>query len=272
MSMSDHEKTITVDGVDYTVNWEDDRTGNPSEITYAVYDCQGRCMGEIIRGFHTTSNYYAGYTYWKRGATKDWDVDTGAVDMEIIEHLDGDDLTAWHDAVFDGFQGYDGTGSTWISAVKHFIAAFDAAMSPRFEAAQTRPIHQSQNEDEDADHTITCTGCGGERIISMTNEVILSATPENGLCAEELDECPSTTDLINDSLQEALERDEDEGEPSDVIDDNKIFLDDLGHYDWTDEELCCGILWSQVAAFSNHVKYCPCCGSALSYIPKEALE
>lgn len=185
--MSHHEKTITVDGVDYTVNWEDDRTDNPDEITYAVYDCQGRCMGEVIRSFHTTSSYHNGYTYWKRGATKDWDVDTGAVDMEVVEHLDGDGLTAWHDAVFTAFKltggGY--TGTTWVSAVKHFIAAFDNAMR------SVRPT-------------------------------------------------PSVEDEI------------------------------VG--DWTDEELCCGIIWAQVERFSNIVKHCPCCGDRLSYIPKEALE
>lgn len=35
--------------------------------------------------------------------------------------------------------------------------------------------------------TITCTGCGGERI--MTDDQI--DVPENGLCAMELDSCPS---------------------------------------------------------------------------------
>lgn len=186
--MSHHEKTITVGGVDYTVNWDDDRTDNPDDITYAVYDCQGRCMGEVIRSFHTTSSYYNGYTYWKRGATRAWDVDTGAVDMEIIEHLDGDALTAWHDDLFDLFtdavkgRQNEGRTSTWLTIVKHFIEAFDAAMVPM----------------------------------------------------------PPVEDEI------------------------------VG--DWTDEELCCGIIWAQVERFSNIVKHCPCCGDRLSYIPKEALE
>ena len=70
---------------------------------------------------------------------------------------------------------------------------------------ETPCFHQSEDEEEDADHTITCTGCGGERIIN--DEVILSAAPENGLCAEELDECPSTTDLLQEALEESLQPD-----------------------------------------------------------------
>lgn len=58
--------------------------------------------------------------------------------------------------------------------------------------------------ESDDDHTITCTGCGGERI---TDDVVLSAIPENGLCAEELDECPSTTDLLQEALEESLQPD-----------------------------------------------------------------
>jgi hypothetical protein len=42
--------------------------------------------------------------------------------------------------------------------------------------------------------------------------------------------------------------------------------------DWTDEEVCCGFLWFQFENFSNHVKFCPCCGSELRDIPEEALE
>ena len=42
--------------------------------------------------------------------------------------------------------------------------------------------------------------------------------------------------------------------------------------DWTDEEVCCGFLWFQFEKFSNHVKFCPCCGSELRDIPEEALE
>ena len=74
-----------------------------------------------------------------------------------------------------------------------------------FEELWEQRLHQSQDEEEDDDYTITCTGCGGERIIE--DEVILSATPENGLCAEELDECPSTTDLLQEALEESLQPD-----------------------------------------------------------------
>lgn len=45
--------------------------------------------------------------------------------------------------------------------------------------------------------TITCTGCGGERI--MTQDQI--DVPENGLCDQELDSCPSDQNLL---LEEAL--------------------------------------------------------------------
>ena len=184
-----HEKTITVGGVDYDVHWDDDRTGNPDDITYTVYDCQGRCMGDVMRSFHTTSSYHAGSTYWRRGATKDWDIDTvGVMDDDIVEGLTDDQVGAFHDAVYTAFRnGFAanppkwGATSTWLTIVKHFIKAFDEAMS-------------------------------------------------------------SLSTVEAESI------------------------------DWRDEELCCGILWSQVAAFSNHVKHCPCCGSALSYIPKGALE
>ena len=40
--------------------------------------------------------------------------------------------------------------------------------------------------------TITCTGCGGER--RMTDDQI--DVPENGLCAMELDSCPSDQELL----------------------------------------------------------------------------
>ena len=46
--------------------------------------------------------------------------------------------------------------------------------------------------------TITCTGCGGERI--MTQDQI--DVPENGLCDLELDTCPSDQNLL---LEEALD-------------------------------------------------------------------
>ena len=50
--------------------------------------------------------------------------------------------------------------------------------------------------------TITCTGCGGERI--MTQDQI--DVPENGLCALELDSCPSDQNLLLEEALNALER------------------------------------------------------------------
>ena len=47
--------------------------------------------------------------------------------------------------------------------------------------------------------TITCTGCGGERIMLPTHSAF--DVPENGLCDLELDSCPSDQNLL---LEEAL--------------------------------------------------------------------
>lgn len=50
--------------------------------------------------------------------------------------------------------------------------------------------------------TITCTGCGGERI--MTEDLI--DVPENGLCEMELDSCPSDQELLLEEALDALKR------------------------------------------------------------------
>lgn len=46
----------------------------------------------------------------------------------------------------------------------------------------------------------------------------------------------------------------------------------MTNIDWKSEEVCCGFIWYQFRHFSNHVKYCPMCGSKIYEIPAEALE
>jgi hypothetical protein len=51
--------------------------------------------------------------------------------------------------------------------------------------------------------TITCTGCGGERIMVPIDQIDV---PENGLCELELDACPSDQELLMLEAFDALKR------------------------------------------------------------------
>jgi len=51
--------------------------------------------------------------------------------------------------------------------------------------------------------TITCTGCGGERIMVPIDQIDV---PENGLCDLELDTCPSDQELLMLEAFDALEQ------------------------------------------------------------------
>lgn len=109
------EATITFNGVQYTVNWDDDRTGNPDEVEYCVYRADTQeCLGSVMRGFYTTSSYYAGYTYYKRGATKDWDFDPWPnTDTSAMAQV----------ALFDALMRQPADAfKTYRSAVKHFLS------------------------------------------------------------------------------------------------------------------------------------------------------
>ena len=51
--------------------------------------------------------------------------------------------------------------------------------------------------------TITCTGCGGERIMTQVDQIDV---PKNGLCEMELDTCPSDQELLMLEAFDALKR------------------------------------------------------------------
>ena len=141
-----HDAEIVFNGRTYTISWDDDRTGNPDEITYSVHSAEGDqpWLGDVIRTFETTSSYHAGYTYYKRGATKAWYVDVSESDH--TDDLEEPFKTEWIDAVQEGFDDLvasrqnEGRTSTWKTIVKQLLQAIeDAPDESHYEMHRTPP-------------------------------------------------------------------------------------------------------------------------------------
>lgn len=130
---TEHTSEIVFKGRTYTVEWDDDRTGNPNSIEYNIYNDMKAHIGSIIRDFHTSSSYYAGSTYWTRGATSAWDVDACC---DLADDLEEPFKTEWIDAVQEGFNDLvasrqnAGRTSTWKTIVKQYLQAIEDAPKP----------------------------------------------------------------------------------------------------------------------------------------------
>ena len=113
------ERFFTVDGADYHLIWDDDRTGMPDECEYLLYAVEGveahSPIATITRCYNVESSYHQGSTYYTRKDTKDW----------IIEYDAEHDLFAW--SVVDDLEDFTidleaAEAKSYLTAAKIAIA------------------------------------------------------------------------------------------------------------------------------------------------------
>ena len=113
------ERYFTVDGADYHLIWDDDRTGMPDECEYHLYALEGveahSPIATITRCYNVESSYHQGSTYYTRKDTKDW----------IIEFDAEHDFFAW--SVVDDLEDFTidleaAEAKSYLTAAKIAIA------------------------------------------------------------------------------------------------------------------------------------------------------